>query len=180
VLAEPVLVCISGEWYPREIYDQHGSLLAFGKHQQTGRHSRLRKLLGSEGVDLLDIHGQTQLGLSAERRWTPRLFKATASDGNEIGAVVATGEGRGSLLAGGATVGRLEPSPALFGRNRGRYNLYDMGSVEVGCITHRTTSFGFTTYHVIEIDHRASETIRALVLAASAAVNYWKEPKSVG
>jgi hypothetical protein len=152
---------------------------------------RLRKLLGWGGVelldgwggvdlDLLDIRGQTQLGLSTERLCDPLLFKATAPDGNEIGTVVAEGSGRGSFLAGGATVGCLKPPSRAFGRNRGRYRLYDADDTEVGCITHRTTSFGFTTYHVIEIDHRASGTLRALVLAASTAVNYWEEPKGGG
>jgi hypothetical protein len=173
-----VLVCFGGPWYPQEIYDQHGHLLAVREWQQNC--SRLQKLFRCGGVEVLDPRGQTLLGLSTDRAWSPRLFRATAPDGNEIGAVTVAGKGRGSILAARATVGYLKPPHGLWsklglGRNRGRYTLYDANDNEVGRITHRTSPL--KPYNVIEIDQRASETLRVLVLAASAAVNYWLQPK---
>lgn len=182
MLAEPVLVWLSGTLSgPREIYDQTGKLLAFRKRQDSDSRSRIENLLGWRGVDLLDNSGQTQLHLSPDSFWTPRLFKATAPDGKEIGEVIVAQKGRGSMLAAGATVGCLKRPPGLssrldIGHARGRYTLYNADDDEVGRITHRTTWLQ-GNYNVIEIDDRASETFRALVLAASAAVDFWQRPK---
>ena len=178
LLAEPVLVCVSGpwyrSWYPQEIYDQHGNLLAFTKRQQSG--GRLQKLLRSGSrVDLFDLRGQIQLSSCMDRTWNPCLLTTTGPDGSEIGTVTTSGKRRGLILADGATVGRLEFPPGLVNKvlRRGGYTLYDADGIEVGHIRFSMTALKHC--RVIDVDHRASETLRANLFAAAAAVNYWEQ-----
>jgi hypothetical protein len=187
LLAEPVLVCLSSMLWNRrgEIYDQHGKLLASAKARHTDNHSRVAQR-GPSTVELLDTSGQPKLSLSRERgRWgVTQLVKATAPDGKEIGAVIAARKERGSIVVAGTTVGCLKPVPGLFnsfgtGRDRNRYTLSDADDNEFGRITYRRIGL-YRACCVLEIDARASETMRALALAASDVVNDWQEPKGGG
>jgi hypothetical protein len=175
VFAEPVLVCVSGPWYPREIYDQQGNLLAFTKRQQ--RDNRIQNLLRSGSkVDLFDIHGRIQLSSRTDRTWNPRLFTTTAPDGSELGTVTATGRESGLIVANGAPLASIRRPPGLLSvvlHHRG-FTLYDADDLEVGHIRFSMTPFKHC--RVVDLDHRASESLRANLLAVVAAVNYWEKP----
>jgi hypothetical protein len=185
VFAEPVLVCVDGGSdgdYWREIYDQHGNLLASTDWPSGhGRPSPLQKLIPGT---YFDIRGQSQISLARDYRHRigpAHAIKATAPDGHEIGTVAIRGSSRGSIVAAGATVGYLKPPSVLglvgLGPNRGRYAVYDAHGRVVGRITRRR---GFIEYAVIEIDQSAAEGLRALMLAASAAVKHWLETRGGG
>jgi hypothetical protein len=175
VFAEPVLVCLAGPFRPLEVYDQRGAMLAFATQRGD---SRLERLLRSgPRSDIFDIHGQLELRLDTDRTWAPRLFRATSPDGDEIGRVIAAGDGRGSILADGVRVGDLRVPTGVWGQfgiggRRGRYTLRDANDSEVGRITSRMF-VGRPTCNVIEVEQQASGTLRALVLSASLAVSYW-------
>jgi hypothetical protein len=198
VFAEPVLVCVddrSGRDYWGEIYDQHGNLLA-STDWPSGQDSpspiqalvppptRAKALQELVGGTYFDVRGQIQLSLardSKHRLGLAHAIKATAPDGHEIGTVALRGSSRGSIVAAGATVGYLKPPSVLglvgLGPNRGRYTVYDADGSAVGRITRRRT---FIEYTVIEIDQSVTEGLRALMLAASAAVKYWLNERAGG
>ena len=127
-------------------------------------------------MDLFDLHGQIQLSSLTDRTWNPRLFTTTAPDGSEIGTVTAAGQERGSIVADGATVGSVRRPSGLLNTvlHHGGYTLYDADDLEVGHIRFSMTAFKHC--RVIDVDHRASETLRANLFAAAAAVNYWEKP----
>jgi hypothetical protein len=185
VFEEPVLVCVNGTDYWREIYDQHGTLVASTDWPSTeGSLSRVQKLLRADGGTYFDIRGRVQLILARDYRHRVGLahaIKATGPDGNEIGTIVIRGAKRGSIVAAGTTVGHLKPPPVVglfgLGPNRGRYSVYDANKRAVGRITRRGT---WTQCAVLEIDQAASESLRALMLAASAAVKHWLEGSGGG
>ena len=63
------------------------------------------------------------------------------------------------------------------GRNHADFNLYDRSVVQVGRVTHQ---HGFASWSVIEIEGQPLGPLRALLLAADAAVDYWETPKGGG
>jgi hypothetical protein len=175
VLAEPVLVCV-GTPYPRKIYDQGGNLLAIGKRQPNRQ--RLERPRRDVGLDIVDVRGIPQLRVVFEySRRELIVCKTTAPDGGELGTIIVTGSKNGSFFAAGAPVGRLQQSlrgwaSVGVGRNRKRHAITDSNDNEVGRITFRESLLG-EVYNVIEIEQGTSETLRALILAASAFVDHW-------
>jgi hypothetical protein len=175
VSSEPVLV-IWHSFGKHEVYDQHGKRLATGRPHQAHRASRIRQLLGWKGLEWSTPDGRTLVTVSPDRGGNPRLFTATSPDGTELGTVTTAGKQKGSISAAGETVGYVE-RPARRRRVLARgpdFNLYDVRHVQVGCVTHERRNARWT---VIEVDGQAPAPLRNLVLAAEAAVDYWKTPK---
>jgi hypothetical protein len=163
-----------GSWFPREVYDQGGNLLAEGRTAQS-RSGLARVFPGLAPVDLFDVHGQLQFLLSTNKGWDRKLFAATAADGKEIGTVVLKGEQRGRILVAGAPAGQIRDATASrwglkTGYRRDDFTVYDANDNRVGRVAH-LDSKGQTPL-VIEIEQSASETVRTLMLIVGAAIRY--------
>lgn len=178
VFSEPVLVT----WHDlrhHEVYDQHGKLLATGIKRREADRSRIRQLLGMDGLEWSTPDGRPLAMVSPNRGWNPRFYTASRPEGTELGTVVTAGKEKGLICAAGATVGYVR-RPSVGRRLRTRcpgFNLYDAGLVEVGRITHKRR---FARWTVIEVDSHATGPLRNLLLAADAAIDWWEQPKGGG
>jgi hypothetical protein len=173
LLGEPVLLCL-GSWFPREVYDQGGHLLAEGQPAQS-RSGLARVIPGLAPVDLFDVHGDLQFFLSTNKGWDRELFAATAADGREIGTVVLKGEQRGRILIAGTPAGQIRDATASrwgfkTGYRRDDFTVYDANDNRVGRVAQLDSKA--QTPLVIEIEQSASETFRALMLIVGAAIRY--------
>jgi hypothetical protein len=176
LLGEPVLLCL-GYWFPREVYDQGGNLLAEGRTTQS-RSGLARVLPRLASVELFDVHGQLQFVLSTNKPWDRKLFTATAADGREIGTVVSQGKQRGRILVDGAPAGQIMDATASrwglkTGYKRDDFTVYDANDGRVGRVAQLDSKE--QTPLVIEIEQSASETFRALMLIVGAAIRYRRQ-----
>jgi hypothetical protein len=133
---------------------------------------------------VFDTGGRPQISLSTDRPFTPRLVRATAPDGTEIGTVgTKMNNGRVSILADGVVAGFVLRPPRARGnwlaggRQWGRFPLLDAGEREVGRVMHQQRGGGC---NVTEVDQRTTQAYRTLALAASVVVGYWTKPTDGG